>query len=228
MKIDFLGDSITEGVWTGHEDRRYTSVLCKLLGATECNYGASGTRIAKQNIPSDDLCLDNVFYNRVDSMDKDADLVIVLGGTNDHGHGDALLGDMNSDSEYTFYGAMKQLVERLIEEFGREKLVFILPLPKFHQDNIYGDNSVKEGGVYPFVSRGAENPIESLYPLSAYNEAEKEILNHFNVRYLDFTDKFEKPDSQEDVGMYKDGLHPNEAGHHYLAELIAEELKTIL
>lgn len=228
MKINFLGDSITEGVWTEKQENRYSSVLCSLLGATECNYGVSGTRIATQSFPSDEPAFDETFYTRAIRMDKDADLVIVFGGTNDHGHGDALLGDMNSDSEYTFYGAMKQLVERLIEDYGREKLVFILPLPKFHQDNIYGDNSVKEGGVYPYVLHGEGHTIQSLYPLSSYIEAEKEILNQYGVRYLDFSDKFEKPTTQAEMGMYKDGIHPNEAGHRYLAELIEKELKEIL
>lgn len=59
MKINFLGDSITEGAWAGVVEKRYTTLVANALCAEECNFGLSGTRIAKQvrktNNPDDDV-----------------------------------------------------------------------------------------------------------------------------------------------------------------------------
>ncbi len=38
-------------------------------------------------------------------MDNDADIIIVFGGTNDFGNGDAPFGEMSDRTPYTFYGA---------------------------------------------------------------------------------------------------------------------------
>lgn len=56
------------------------------------NYGISATRIACQTENLTTKEPDLSFVNRVDSMDSDADVVVVFGGTNDFGHGDAKLG----------------------------------------------------------------------------------------------------------------------------------------
>ncbi len=48
---------------------------------------------------------DNDFIMRTDIMDDDADVIVVLSGTNDFVHGDAELGDFSSKMNI-FYGAM--------------------------------------------------------------------------------------------------------------------------
>ena len=52
MKINFLGDSITEGACATASGMRYSSLACQMLGAEENNYGIGGTRIAKQKNPT--------------------------------------------------------------------------------------------------------------------------------------------------------------------------------
>ena len=48
-KINFLGDSITEGAGTSCEAARFTCVLKDIAGLSEIrNYGIGGTRIARQ------------------------------------------------------------------------------------------------------------------------------------------------------------------------------------
>ena len=50
--INFLGDSITEGVGTSGPDYIYHAVLKKNVGLKEArNYGKSGTKIANLKIP---------------------------------------------------------------------------------------------------------------------------------------------------------------------------------
>lgn len=223
MKINFLGDSITAGAGAEKPENMFTTVLCRMLGAVENNYGVCGTRIAKQTLPSDDPTMDETFLMRAEKMDKTADWVLVFGGTNDYGHGDAALGDMDSTSEYTFYGAFKKLVEKLLEDYGREKLLFLLPLPRYDQNNVLGENEVKKGGVFPVSLHDKDHPIEYLYPLSAYIEAEKNVLEKYQIRYLDFSDRFPEPQTNTGDELTMDGLHPNIKGHHKLAEWIAAE-----
>lgn len=95
-KIYFLGDSITEGVGASDAEHCYVSVFGKLSGAIVKNYGISATRIACQTENLTTKEPDLSFVNRVDSMDSDADVVVVFGGTNDFGHGDAKLGTFES------------------------------------------------------------------------------------------------------------------------------------
>ena len=209
MKINFLGDSITEGACISAVDNRYSTVLCKRLGAIECNYGVGGTRIAKQ-IKQTCNPDDDVFMCRAVKMPKDADFTFVFGGTNDFGHGDAKLGCFDDRDDYTFYGAMHNLVAYLIKEFPKEKLCFILPIPRVDQDNPLGDGS-------------KDSPIA---PLIDYIQAEKEILSHYGVEYIDLTDKMYKPTSYQDDGrLFVDGLHPNDKGHIFLADCLEEYLK---
>ena len=91
-KINFLGDSITEGHGTSGEACFFTTLIARETGAVCRNYGIGGTRIARQTIPSEKPRHDLDFPGRVDEMDPDADIVVVFGGTNDFGHGDAPLG----------------------------------------------------------------------------------------------------------------------------------------
>ena len=46
--VNFLGDSITEGVGASCEGNRYTDVLAREFGLARANnYGVSGSRIAR-------------------------------------------------------------------------------------------------------------------------------------------------------------------------------------
>ncbi len=92
LKIVFLGDSITQGVGADKTENRYTDVFQRLSGATVSNHGISGTRIARQTTPYNEMFDKNDFVKRVDELDPDADIVVVFGGTNDFGHGDAPIG----------------------------------------------------------------------------------------------------------------------------------------
>ena len=207
MKINFLGDSITEGALADTIEEKYTTLVANHFKAEECNFGVSGTRIAKQvkrtNNPDDD-----VFMRRAVTMPTDADFAFVFGGTNDYGHGDAKLGTFEDRDDYTFYGAFHNLVAYMVDTFGK-KLCFILPIPRFNQDNPYGDGSKDE----------------SVAPMSAYIEAEKEVLAYYGVRYLDLSNKFYIPTTQQDDGdLYADGVHPNSKGHRVLADCLIEYL----
>lgn len=208
MKINFLGDSITQGAGAERPENMYTTLTAAYFNAEECNYGIGGTRIAKQvkrTLNPDD----DVFMCRAVRLPKDADFTFVFGGTNDYGHGDAKLGVFEDRDDYTFYGAFHNLVAYMVGAFPKNKLCFILPLPRYDQENVYGDGTKEEAGV----------------SLARYIQAEKEVLDYYGVEYLDLSKSFYVPESAEYGELFGDGLHPNPKGHKVLAEGLIAYLK---
>lgn len=206
--IAILGDSITEGVGASDKAHAFPSVLADLTGFHVLNYGISGTRIARQLHPSAAIDFDQDFLLRAPKMDPTADFVIVFGGTNDFGHGDAPLGEKGERTPWTFYGAVRLLGEGLIKTYGRDKLVFLLPLPRYQQDSIHGDGT--KGGVNA--------------PLSTYIGILKEVLGDLQIAFIDFSKDFPEPKDMSNSGYFADGLHPNDAGARHLAELFKSYL----
>ena len=107
--------------------------------------------------------------------------------------------------------ALKTLIEYLVEAYGKDKLCFILPLPRMDQENIYGDGQNRKGGV--------------VAPLSRYIEIEIELFEKFGVKYVDFSDSFPVPACNTGDEFTIDGLHPNSKGHRLIAERLYTELK---
>ena len=209
MKINFLGDSITRGACASTDENRYTTLVCQMLGAEERNYGIGGTRIAKQLNPSGEFWDDKDFISRAPMMEKDADWVFVFGGTNDYGHGDVPLGNIEDTSLYTFYGALKRLVEYLISVYGKEKLCFILPIHRYNEDNPYGEGNKAVAGE----------------PLCQYVQAEKEVFQYYDVSYLNFENVFPIPKANTGDDLTYDGLHPNDKGHKLIADKLVEYIR---
>ncbi|MBR2646283.1 MAG: SGNH/GDSL hydrolase family protein [Clostridia bacterium] len=209
MKINFLGDSITQGAGVACPEEIYVSVVGKLLGCEARNFGVGGTRIARQTTPSEDAIYDEDFLKRSEKMPLDADMVFVFGGSNDYGHGDAEIGELDSDNVYTFCGAVNVLIENLSKKYGKEKLCFILPLHRYNEDNPYGEGNKKKAGA----------------PLSVYVETLVTLLTRKNVEYLDLNEYFPIPQTNTGDTYTIDGLHPNSQGHRLIAEKIAEYVR---
>ena len=210
MKINFLGDSITQGAGASCEATKYVNVVGELLGCEARNYGEGGTRIAKQIIPSEMAIYDRDFLMRADGMSDDADFVFIFGGTNDYGHGDAPLGDVESTDEYTFCGAVNSLICKLSARYGKEKLCFILPLHRYNEDNVYGEGNKTKAGA----------------PLSTYVALLKTLMQKHGVETLEFEKEFPIPATNDGTdGLTVDGLHPNDKGHRILAEKICAYIR---
>ena len=209
-KVVFLGDSITEGVGTtevngSHEGYRYTDLFAKNTGAEIYNFGISGTRIARQKTPSFYPRHDLYFASRIKDMPEYADVVVVFGGTNDFGHGDAPIGDFNSRDEYTFYGALHNLILKLIEKFPTATIVFLTPLHRLTE-------SFKTDYI------GIGNPPS----LKNYVDVIKSVCEYYSIPVLDLYAVSGMQPSVEIIrNIYMpDGLHPSDAGAERLARLI--------
>lgn len=210
----FLGDSITEGAGTTSKEKRYYNVfkekygLCKTVG-----YGVSGTRFAIQTHPSSSPSFDRYFSMRADDMTESADIVVVFGGTNDYGHGDAPLGKFEDRTPHTFYGACHELFEKLIVKYSESTIVIMTPLHRVDEMNLRGEGC-KEKDVAP---------------LYVYVDIIKEVARYYSLPVCDL---YANSGMQPNIAAIReryipDGLHPSDKGNEVIAERLGEFLKAL-
>ncbi len=206
IKIGFLGDSITQGAGASTREKCYVSKVMELTGAKCCNYGIGGTRIARQKKASENPVCDADFCSRVAEMEPDLDMVVVFGGTNDFGHGDAPIGDFNDRTPYTFYGALHTLYTSLVEKYPDSPIVVITPLHRVQEER------EKNGEIIT---------------LKQYVDVIREVAEYYSLPVIDL---FANSGLQPKIPVIKekfmaDGLHPTDKGHKLLAEKIVLYLK---
>lgn len=207
MIINFLGDSITQGAGASVPEKNYVNLVGATLGCTARNYGVGGTRIARQKTPSVMEIFDQDFLLRSEDM-EDADFLFIFGGTNDFGHGDAELGELDSEDIYTFCGAFNVLCKKMISRFGKNICV-ILPLARHDENSPYGDGSKPKAG-----------PI-----LKEYRACMESLTEKWGVETLAFDEEFPTPQTNTGDDLTMDGLHPNDKGHKLLADKICAYLR---
>ena len=200
LKISFLGDSITQGVGTTAPENSFHQIIKREYGLSEAyNCGISGTRIAKQKEPYAHP-FDMYFSLRIEIMPKDADAIVVFGGTNDFGHGDSTMGDIDSTDIYTFYGAVNILITKLQKEFPNAKLIFITPIRRISENEPNHDGKI----------------------LVDYVDAIIDVCKKYDVPVIDlFRSGIIDP---YDTSVVPDGLHPSDKGNKIMADYIAKKL----
>ena len=212
LKVNFLGDSITFGTGSSAPEFRYPSMLEREQGlAVARNYGIGGTRIARQQVPSNPVW-DQDFITRAATMDDDADVVVVFGGTNDFGHGDAPLGTFADRTPDTFYGAMHTLCCNLIAKYPEALIVFMTPLHRGNEDNERGDGNKPPYGT-----------------LKVYVDIIKEVTAYYSLPTLDLwsCSGIQPRVDTIRVRYCPDQLHPNDAGHAIIAARLTGFLKSL-
>lgn len=212
--VNFLGDSITEGVGASRPENRYTDVFARLYGANINNYGISATRIARQTFMTQER-RDRDFCLRMNEMDESADAVVVFGGTNDFGHGQAPLGTPQDRDPSTFYGACHTLMNGLLTRYCGKPIVILTPLHRDNEDDPNGD--------------GAEYKLGNGAPLSEYRRILMEVAAYYALPVLDLyaTSGIQPKNAVCRARLLPDGLHPSDEGHALIAKRIGELLKTL-
>lgn len=211
-KIAFLGDSITEGHGTSEVRNTFWNLLARRTGAQCYGYGIGGTRIARQQQPTDERW-DQDFISRVDGMIPDADIVVVFGGTNDFGHGDAAFGTMADRTPDTFCGALHVLYQKLYERYPEAQLVVMTPTHRLNEDDRdWNARGIRRVGV-----------------LADYVEAIRQAAAYYSIPVLDLWRisgiQPKIPALQE--RYMPDGLHPNDAGHARIADKLQGFLQAL-
>ena len=207
LKINFLGDSITEGHGCSSTEKRFSDMIAAQYGAITRNYGIGGTRLARQTKPSENSRHDLDFPSRVAEMDPDADVVVVFGGTNDFGHGDAPFGTPADRTADTFCGALHELYTSLLTKYPRAQFVIITPLHRSteNEPNMHGK------------------------VLKDYVDEIRATAEYYSLPVLDLYAGY---GVQPAVPVAKerympDGLHPNDAGHVILTNKIARFIESL-
>lgn len=201
-KIWFLGDSITEGVGASCDAARFSEVLRRNADLADIkNYGISGTRIARQQtICADTEFMDvNSYCERFAQMEDGADVIVVFGGTNDYGHGDAPFGTFEDRTMDTYCGALHYLMSGLIEKYPTSVIVFMTPIHREGENNLNESNHL---------------------PMKPYVDKLKETAEYYSLPVLDLYAKagiYPDIPAQKDA-LCPDGLHPNDAGNVIIAE----------
>ena len=211
-KIVFLGDSITEGTGVKDPVNIYWNILARETGALCYGYGIGGTRIAPQREPSWNPQFDRYFASRVDDMIPDADVVVVFGGTNDFGHGDAAFGTMDDRSEETFCGAMHCLLQKLTARYPRAQIVIMTPLHRLVEHYVYNELGVR-----------------AVADLETYVNAIMQVSGHYGIPVLDlYRESGLQPQVPALLERYMaDGVHPKDAGHERIAQKLKEFLTSL-
>lgn len=240
-KINFLGDSITFGfglmdlpelpedfdpATLAPEDNpilntdpdtlegSFVNVLRNECGlAAARNYGVCGSRIARQQ---DDGRLDlfpDTFCDRADRMDPDADIIVVFGGTNDFGHGNAPLGMMADRTDASFFGALHVLCRKLIRKYPASEIVLCTPLHRLDEESPLGE--------------GAK--LVPSAPLIEYVRAIRQVAEYYSLPLLDlYACSGLQPNVPVIAEKYcPDGLHPNKAGYAILTRRIKHFLESL-
>ena len=213
-KINFLGDSITEGACLDDWNNVYWMRLGRETGATVRGYGIGGTRIAPRLNPErpGEEGFGQYFGSRVAAMDPDADIVVVWGGTNDFGHGDVPMGTIADRDNTTFYGALHTLYRDLWEKYPTAQIIVMTPLHRIGEHDVLNEHG---------------NPV--IGSLKAISQAIKDVAEYYSFPVVDL---FAISNLNPELPVIKetympDGLHPNDAGHARIASRLIGFLKAL-
>lgn len=218
-KLAILGDSIPYGYSLASPVKdNFGVMISKKLGfSTLYQYSSSGTRIAKVTDG------DGSYTQRYSDMDATADVILVLGGSNDYGHSLSLnanasapFGTFADRTDISFYGGLHVLFSGLMAKYVGKKIVILTPLRRVAVIGASGDDYV----VQPETSKN----------LKDYVDAIKEVAEFYGLPVCDLfsTLGILNPNIAAIKTLYvPDGLHPNLGGHNIIASAVSAFLETL-
>lgn len=167
---------------------RWQPTVIDKIGLTHINMGVSSSTIVNYPTWAVPMCSDE----RLNAIPNDADIITILGGTNDWvGH--KFLGNIDSVDKTQFFGAYKYIIESIMTRLPNARLVLICPtyssytLTTKEKNNIgltirdYG-NAIKELGYYynlPVIDGLTMLGVNKLNYLSCFDN--EEIVVHLNA-----------------------------------------------
>jgi len=197
--INILGDSITEGYALENVTDGYAYQLGNFPGIQVNNYGLSGSAVAGNNVDR--------FLDRYPDMESGADIILVLGGTNDYkgaGDGSTSLGLPGSQNPLDFYYGYGSMIAGIQKKFPDSQLVLVTPITRdgYQQKNMYGYALKDYAHAIMLMGKAYKVPVIDL----------------FHNKKVDFAGNWD---------YLSDGLHPTPAGHKLMAQEIYDSLKNL-
>jgi lysophospholipase L1-like esterase len=196
---NFLGDSQTYGLNPDGSQTQlstnYPTIVGSILGlATVNNYGISGSTLGDLGDGSR-----APMATRYTNMADNADLIFVMGGTNDVRY-NLPLGTITDNTIYTFYGALNVLMDGLQTKYPTQTIVFATPIH--------------------FLNEGS---------LGNYRQAILDVAMNKGIVVLDLytTSGFNPNNATNKTNLQPDGIHPNTPGQQKLGYRVAGFLNTL-
>ncbi len=241
LKYCAIGDSITYGFiprnYPGYPGqlKSYAALTAEKLSESLecevefCNFGISDSTIA--NLEGHDPI--SIRYSQ---MPDDADIITVMGGTNDVRCG-VPLGKMSDRSNKTFYGALHSLCMGLYKKYigdaapetgAKRSIVILTPIKLLDAEKSHLTDSPENNadilykwdewiGAIKEVAAFYSFPVVDMYNMSG-------ITPHINRTVKGYEDGY--------YGYYNpyitDGTHPTQEGAEMMARLLTAFLKTSL
>ncbi|MFL0268820.1 SGNH/GDSL hydrolase family protein [Candidatus Clostridium radicumherbarum] len=141
---------------------------------------------------------------------KDMDLITVLAGTNDFAYNTPLGTIEDNDTQATFYGNVKKVINDILKAKPDANIVFITPLKR---------GTFMNEPVYP-------NPNKAGYKMEDYVQGIKAVCSTYNILVLDAFNK--SGITENNLKQYTiDNLSLNEKGYQKLSQVISDYIKTI-
>ncbi|WP_214807640.1 SGNH/GDSL hydrolase family protein [Exiguobacterium sp. s102] len=200
LKWNVLGDSITEA-------NKYQLFAGARLGFSVVrSYGIGGTKLADTS--GSDA---NAMVNRYVNMDNDADVITVMGGTNDWGQSVVISNPANKYDKSTLTGAIRTIIEGLIAKYPGKYIVWAT-LPQ-------RNNQTFPSGVNANGNTTAE-----------YAEAIKSVCREYAIPCIDVHNEsgINKLNMDTNGSLMPDKVHPSDAGHKRIAALYMDMFQKIV
>lgn len=229
-----LGDSITS---IDYSLPTWWQMISTETGIHVNNYGISGTSIAHRasrhlyDYAHGKLEADKIGYNETDSstwntgncmveryikMEDEADIITVLGGTND----DSIpVGDWNSTDTATFYGALNVLITGLIHKYpGKTVAIFTPPKTKTsHNTDVANPSAILD-------SKATTDTIS----IQLRAEAIKRKCNQYGLPCLDLYNNSGISGADINTIYYRDTWHPSDLGQAKLKTVIQNFIESLV
>jgi hypothetical protein len=199
--LSTMGDSITNGeTWQGYVYRDH--------GLRFKNYGEGGTKITG----SDSTAMNN--DARINAIDVDSDIVMVMGGVNDW-FNNVPLGLITSSDITEFYGALNVMCQKLSTRFPEKTIILATPTycligttqNEASSKNTIGLTCSDYGNAVILAGKKWGIPVVDTLSSCGWN--------YVNINtYI-----------RGDDGNY---LHPNDTGGRRIASVISGFIKTIM
>lgn len=200
LKINCLGASNTRITKTLEKetirDVNYPVILGLLLRCTVRNYGVSGTNIAVCDARHDS------YLERAETMDRDADLVIIQGDGNDASHG-LPLGIPGERNPRTFCGALGLLTDFVRREYPQARILAVTGMKKRPMSAPRADGLTHTDFHNAFL---ASMRLSGIEPVDMYGDA---LLSPANPE------------------MMPDALHMSERGCRHYADVLADLIRNM-
>ena len=223
-----MGDSITYGFIPRNAPnypgqlKSYAVLTAEKLGMSFVNAGISGNTLAQIGEITNPMCV------RYTDLPDDADVITIMGGTNDIRRG-VPLGDFNSRSPQTWYGALHLLLGGLYKKYfidqgmnTKTKIIMLTPI------KLVKNRATTEGGT------------ATLYDFTDYIKAIKEVADYYSIPVFDWNkeclinphlNSIYEGNPDQSPGWFNpyvpDGTHPNEQGAEIMSEVLTKYMSNL-